>query len=499
MNLKLIYGEQVMSSIRKINPVILIGGSGTRLWPLSRSNYPKQFNKFSSEHSLFQQTLLRLNNIQNLGRIYLVVGQSNYFHCLDQLNELGIHNAEIIVEPVGHNTAPAVAVAAHHIQQKENTDENLMLVLPSDHQIKSTEKFAEAVKQAIAVAQDKIILFGVKPTEPSTGYGYIQAEDTNLLPAKVEKFLEKPDFDRAKVLITQSNCYWNSGMFFFSVKTILKEFKLHAPVIDELAKLSLSSGIHQGDACHLNSDAFSKMPTTPIDIAIMEKTDNAFVFPLESNWSDLGDWDAVYKNEIADDYGNVIVGDVISLSTTNSYLNSSKKLLTTIGVDNLVVVSTKDSVLVADKSKVQDVKMLVSQLKSTEYVESTKNTEKVYRPWGSYESLINFGNFQVKHIIVRPGGKLSLQMHYHRSEHWIVVKGIADVVCGDKSFQVRENESTYISKEMIHRLTNTQDIPLHLIEVQVGNYLGEDDIVRFEDVYGRVEDKTKKVDSDLIA
>ncbi|OGT43035.1 MAG: mannose-1-phosphate guanylyltransferase/mannose-6-phosphate isomerase [Gammaproteobacteria bacterium RIFCSPHIGHO2_12_FULL_40_19] len=468
-----------------INPVILIGGSGTRLWPMSRVNYPKQFNKFLGDHSLFQQTLLRLSAIQNCGKIILVVGESNYFLCLDQLRELSIDNVDIIVEPIGKNTAPAVAVAAEYICQNDN-DNNLMLVLPSDHQIKDTDHFIQTVHDAMHKASEKLVLFGVVPNSPATGYGYIQAENSEQ-PAKVAQFIEKPSLENAELLIQKPNCFWNSGMFFFSAKAILREMQMHAPEIDVLAKAALSKAIQQGNTCYLHRDSFSAMPNIPLDIAIMEKTNNAYVFPLQSDWSDLGDWNAVYQTEKADEQGNVAIGNVLSLSTKNSYLHSNNKLLTTIGIDNLVVVSAKDSVLIADKNKVQDVKALVDLLKSGQYAEHAHNDLKVHRPWGSYESVINMDNFQVKHIVVKPGGTLSLQLHYHRSEHWIVVKGIAEVICGENAYQVHENQSTYIPKETKHRLVNLQSTPLHLIEVQVGSYLGEDDIVRYDDVYGRAD------------
>ena len=467
----------------KINPVILIGGSGTRLWPMSRINYPKQFNKFSGEYSLFQQTVLRVKNLPSLGKMTLVVGESNYFLCLDQLHELDIHDANIIVEPMGKNTLPAIAVSAQCIQQ---SNDHLMLVLASDHHIKNENAFIETVEKACAHANDRLILFGIKPNAPATGYGYIQALETATPPTKVEKFLEKPNLERAKELIALPDCYWNSGMFFFSSDTILREIEKYAPDVNALAKQSLEAGIQQGNTIYLNRNTFSQMPSTPIDIAIMEKTDNAYVFPLESDWSDLGDWNAVYDSKVADEHGNVSVGRVVSLSTKNSYLHSSDKLLTTIGVDNLVVVASKDSVLVADKSHAQHVKNLVELLKESEFSEHAHNDSKVYRPWGSYESVVNLNNFQVKHIIVKPGGKLSLQMHHQRSEHWVVVKGVADVICGEHAFKVHENESTYIPKHTKHRLLNLQHTPLHIIEVQVGDYLGEDDIIRFDDVYGRV-------------
>jgi mannose-1-phosphate guanylyltransferase/mannose-6-phosphate isomerase len=471
-----------------INPVILIGGSGTRLWPMSRANYPKQFNRFLGEYSLFQNTLLRLNNIDNLGKIILVVGESNYFICLDQLSELKMNNVDILVEPTGRNTAPAVAVTAKYMSEHYG-ENNLMLVLPSDHQIQNVEKFVETVHDAVKIASEKLVLFGVKPTSPATGYGYIQTEMNATLPAKVEKFLEKPNVENAKVLIQHENCFWNSGMFFFTPKAILKDIAIFAQDLDRLGDLALANSTRQGNTCYLNRKAFSEMPNIPLDIAIMEKTNNAYVFPLKSDWSDLGDWKAVYETSPTDENGNVKIGSVLSHSTTNSFLHSNSKLITTVGVDNLVVVAAKDSVLVADKSKVQDVKALVDLLKSGQYAEHASNDLKVFRPWGSYESLINMDNFQVKHIIVNPGGKLSLQLHHHRSEHWIVVKGIAQVVCGDKEIELHENQSTYIPKETKHRLINLQNTPLHLIEVQVGDYLGEDDIVRFDDVYGRADVK----------
>ncbi len=478
-------------SINNINPVILIGGSGTRLWPLSRVNYPKQFIKFSGAYSLFQLTLLRLNNIENINQIYLVVGENNYFLCLEQLRELNLKNIEMLIEPVGRNTAPAIAVAAEAIKKKSG-DAQLMLVLPSDHQIKDTEKFAESINQAVEFAKDKIILFGIKPIEPSTAYGYIQTENkinnktgNKTIPLKVEKFLEKPDLEKAKILISKQNCFWNSGMFFFSVDVIVNAIEKHAPEINELAKNSLDKAIKEGCATYLNKTIFSKMPNIAIDIAVMEKTDNAFVFKLKSDWSDLGDWNSVSKNEAYDINGNVNIGNILTINTKNSYLNSPNKLLATIGVDNLVVVTTRDSVLVANKNQTQDVKTLVNLLKNSNFSECIENDLKVFRPWGSYENVVDLDNFKVKHIIVKPGGKLSLQMHHQRSEHWIVVKGIADVVCGEKNYEVYKNESTYIPKKTKHRLMNLQETPLHLIEVQVGDYLKEDDIIRFDDIYGR--------------
>lgn len=470
----------------KINPVILVGGTGTRLWPMSRSNFPKQFNKFDGEYSLFQQTLLRLKEIRNINRIYLIVNESNYFLCLDQLNELQINNVSIIVEPLSRNTAPAIAAATVILQQHHAQDE-LMLVLASDHKIKNTSQFAETIHEASQLANDKIILFGVKPDHPSTAYGYIQAAGDATTPVKVKSFLEKPNLQKAAQLIKQSDCFWNSGLFLFSIETISKELSNHALDIYQLALSASKNAITRDNTYYLNRDAFSNMPNIPIDIAVMEKTHSAYVLALKSDWSDLGDWNAIYSNAQADTHGNVAVGNVLSLSTTNSYLQSSDKLLTTVGLDNIVVVASKDSVLVADKNQTQSIKALVDLLKQN-HADYVTHDVKVHRPWGTYESVVRAGNFQVKHIIVKPGGILSLQLHHHRSEHWIVVKGIADVICGNESFQVNENESTYIPINTKHRLINLQDGPLELIEVQVGNYLGEDDIVRLEDVYGRTKE-----------
>lgn len=430
----------------KINPIILVGGTGTRLWPLSRANYPKQFAQLDGQYSLFQQTLLRVQKIQNLNHIYLIVNESNYFLCLDQLNELKIEEVDIIVEPVGRNTAPAVACAAHILKLKQQENE-LMLVLPSDHKIKNAEQFAESINQAATFSSpDKLILFGIKPNEPSTAYGYIQSEHAATTPAKVNIFFEKPDIENAKILMSQPNCYWNSGMFLFSADAVLKEMALHAPDINQLASAAATRSITRSNTYYLHSDDFTQMPNVALDVAVMEKTQAAFVLELQSDWSDLGDWNAIYKNSQSDEHGNVSIGNTFSHNTKNSYLHSNDKLLATVGVDNLIVVASKDSVLIADKRHTQDVKVLVDLLKSNGYADYVANDLKVHRPWGTYESVIKSTRFQVKHIVVKPSGKLSLQSHCHRSEHWIVVKGIAEVVCGEQSFQVCENESTFYSK-----------------------------------------------------
>jgi len=476
-----------------LNPVILVGGTGTRLWPLSRANYPKQFARLDGQYSLFQQTVLRVKEIQHLNCIYIVVNESNYFLCLDQLRDCHVENVTIIVEPEGRNTAPAIAAAAHIMKQRHMQHE-LMLVLPSDHKIKNNDAFVTTVHQAMnASIEKKLILFGIKPYEPSTAYGYIQTEHDATQLTKVKSFFEKPSLDNAKIFISQPNCYWNSGMFLFSAETLLTELSCHAPDIDRLGYLSVENAIHRDNTHYLNRDDFSKMPNIAIDIAVMEKTNAAYMLALQSDWSDLGDWHAIHKNAQADQNGNVSVGNVFSLDTQNSYLHSDDKLLATLGVDNLVVVASKDSVLIADKSKTQDVKILVNLLKSQGHGDCLADDLKVHRPWGTYESIMTSKNVRVKHIVVKPSGKLSLQLHAHRSEHWVVVKGVADVTNGEKSFQLFENQSVYIPKNTKHRLSNLQDHELHLIEVQVGDYVGEDDIVRFDDVYGRVSQSAEEV------
>ncbi len=464
----------------RINPVILVGGTGTRLWPLSRANYPKQFTQLDGQYSLFQQTLLRLKKIQTLHRIYLVVNENNYFLCLDQLNDLDMYGVEFIVEPEGRNTAPAIAACAFIMKQK-NEPEELMLVLPSDHKITDNKKFLNTVNQAIPFAiEKKLILFGVKPNEPSAAYGYIQAENNAKSGAKVKAFFEKPNKENATIFMSKPHCYWNSGMFLFSANTALHEIAQHAPDIYQLANRAAKNAIMRENTHYLHRDDFAKIPNMPIDVAVFEKTDAAYVFELQSDWSDLGDWDALHKNTQSDSDGNVSIGNVFSYDTKNSYLRSTDKLLATVGVDNLVVVASKDSVLIADKSKAQDVKTLVDLLKSNGYADYLVNDLKVQRPWGTYELIMKTKNLQVKHILLKPGEKLSLQSHAQRSEHWVIIKGMADVICGENVFQLHENESTFIPKNTKHRLINSQNSYLELIEVQAGDYIGEDDIVRYD-------------------
>lgn len=469
----------------KICPVILIGGTGTRLWPLSRANHPKQFIQFENNLSLFQKTVLRLRALKSVDRIVLVVNQNHYFLCIEQLRDLNCAQVDIIVEPESRNTAPAIACAAYWIMRHAGS-EALMLVLPSDHHIADIDGFIRSIKTAATFADNqKLILFGVRPTNPVTGYGYIETTTNANLPVKITHFYEKPTEDKAKQLIALPHCYWNSGLFLFSVDAILSQLELYQSHIALLCQQAIQDADIRDRCCYLHSKSFAALPFISIDNAIMEKTQQAYVMILQSDWTDLGDWNAVSEQSISDENGNVTAGRVICESTQNSYLHSSYPLLATIGVDHLVVVASRDSVLVADKSKAQDVKKLVSQLSLLGFSEHIQDHVRVHRPWGAYEIIMKSSHFCVKHILVKPNAKLSLQSHQHRSEHWIVVKGIADVECDQKHFQVFENQSTYVSKNTKHRLMNFQSTPLELIEVQVGEHISEDDIIRYDDVYGR--------------
>lgn len=469
----------------KICPVILIGGSGTRLWPLSRSNHPKQFIQFENKLSLFQKTVLRLKTLKSVDKIVLVVNQNHYFICIDQLRELNCGQVDIIVEPESRNTAPAITCAAQWLMRYVDKDA-LMLVLPSDHHIEQVDEFIRSIETAAThVDANKLILFGVTPTGPVTGYGYIEATEQAIFPVKIAHFYEKPTEHNAKKLIELPHCYWNSGLFLFSVEAILLQMQYYQPDIAELSQQAMEHAVIRDHSCYLDRSYFAAMPSISIDHAIMEKTQHAYVMALQSDWTDLGDWNAVSEQGVSDENGNVSIGRVICESTKNSYLHSSFPLLATIGVDHLVVVASRDSVLIADKSKTQDVKKLVAQLSHLGFSEHVVDHAQVHRPWGTYEIILKSSCFCVKHIVVKPNAKLSLQSHQHRSEHWVVVKGIADVECGQNRFQVFENQSTYVSKNTKHRLMNFQLTSLELIEVQVGEHIGEEDIIRYDDVYGR--------------
>ncbi|GGP39849.1 mannose-1-phosphate guanylyltransferase/mannose-6-phosphate isomerase [Shewanella saliphila] len=467
----------------QIVPVIMAGGSGSRLWPMSRALHPKQFLKLTSSNSMLQETVLRTLPFADNKNI-VICNEDHRFLAAEQLREIN-QLGQIILEPVGRNTAPAIALAALELQ-KQNS-EALMLVLAADHVIKDVAAFEESVKKAtVAAQQGKMVTFGIVPTHAETGYGYIKRGEPQLSGYTVNQFVEKPDLATAQEYLNSGDYYWNSGMFLFKASDYLKELQKHRPDIYQACLQAIDHTTSDLDFIRVNEQEFLKCPSESIDYAVMEKTDNAVVIPLDAKWSDVGAWSALWDISDKDVNNNVMQGDVLTHNSNNSYFNAEHKMIAAVGVDNIVVIETKDAVLVAHKDKVQDVKAIVEQLKSQNRTEHHLHRE-VYRPWGKYDS-IDFGERdQVKRITVKPGEKLSIQMHHHRSEHWIVVSGTAKVTNGEQTIIVTEDQSTYIPLGTIHALENPGKIPLEMIEVQTGSYLGEDDIVRFEDRYGRVK------------
>mgnify|MGYP005813383891 CR=1 FL=1 len=467
----------------QIVPVIMAGGTGSRLWPMSRALHPKQFLKLTSSNSMLQETVLRTLPFADNKNI-VICNEDHRFLAAEQLREIN-QLGQIILEPVGRNTAPAIALAALELQKQNN--EALMLVLAADHVIKDVAAFEESVKKAtVAAQQGKMVTFGIVPTHAETGYGYIKRGDSQLSGFTVNQFVEKPDLATAQEYINSGDYYWNSGMFLFKASDYLKELQKHRPDIYQACLKAIDHTTSDLDFIRVNEQEFLKCPSESIDYAVMEKTDNAVVIPLDAKWSDVGAWSALWDISDKDLNNNVMQGDVLTHNSSNSYFNAEHKMIAAVGVDNIVVIETKDAVLVAHKDKVQDVKAIVEQLKSQNRTEHHLHRE-VYRPWGKYDS-IDFGERdQVKRITVKPGEKLSIQMHHHRSEHWIVVSGTAKVTNGEQTIIVTEDQSTYIPLGTIHALENPGKIPLEMIEVQTGSYLGEDDIVRFEDRYGRVK------------
>lgn len=466
-----------------ILPVIMAGGSGSRLWPLSRQLNPKQFLKIHGEHSLLQQTLNRLEQLDTQSPV-VICNEDHRFMVAEQLRQISVKDASILLEPVGRNTAPAIALAALHAVQEEDP---ILLVLAADHHIGDPSAFHHAVEAAHGLAEkDLLVTFGIVPSHPETGYGYIQRgaslEDNGY---KVARFVEKPDAVKAEEYLIAGDYYWNSGMFMFRASAYLKALATFRPDILSACEQSVSHLTVDMDFIRVNSDAFAACPDESIDYAVMEKAQDAAVVPLDADWSDIGSWSALWEIGNKDTQGNVCKGDVITLDSTNSLIHTQSRLVATLGVENLVVVETKDAVLVASKNQVQEVKKLVEMLKQEGRCEHVNHRE-VYRPWGVYDVVEVGERFQVKRITVKPGAKISVQMHHHRAEHWVVVSGTAKVTKGEQTFYVSENQSTFISIGEVHALENPGKIPLELIEVQSGAYLGEDDIVRFEDNYGRV-------------
>ncbi|MEN8426841.1 mannose-1-phosphate guanylyltransferase/mannose-6-phosphate isomerase [Acinetobacter schindleri] len=473
-------------------PVILSGGSGTRLWPLSRSNYPKQFLPITEERTLFQLTLERISNLNqsliNFHNPIIVTNDNHRFIVAEQLRQENV-NAKILLEPVARNTAPAIAAAAQ--LALSYGEDPVLLILAADHVIQQQDAFNQSIQVGLAAAEaGQLVTFGVVPTSPETGYGYIKAtghiektQSTQAYP--VEKFVEKPDLTTAQDYLAEGSYLWNSGMFMFKASVYLQELEKYNPAIAKNAQASVQNSKNDLDFIRLNKDHFEQSPEDSIDYAVMEHTDKAVVVPLCADWNDVGAWKSVWEVSQKDENGNSLRGDVIAQDTHNSLIHAETRLVSTLGLENIVVIETADAVLVADQSKVQDIKKIVEHLKSNQRSE-IESHRKVFRPWGSYDSIEHGSRYQVKCIVVNPGQKLSLQMHHHRAEHWIIVNGTAKVRKGDETIILTENQSIYIPLGETHALENPGKVPLELIEVQSGSYLGEDDIVRFEDVYGRV-------------
>ena len=467
-------------------PVILSGGSGTRLWPLSRATLPKQFLPLVSQYTLFQETLLRLKDFPELAAPLVVCNNEHRFLAAEQLH--AIHAAPLlqILEPAGRNTAPAVAIAAFAAQEKDA--QAILLVLPADHLIQDVAAFHRAIRSALDLAQqEKLVTFGITPDEPATGFGYIErgAElGVGKQSFSVARFVEKPDSDTAKEFLASGNFFWNSGMFVFKAEVYLDELQRHRPDIYQAAQQAWRHSTHDLDFCRLDEKDFAACPAESIDYAVMEHTRAAAMVTVNIGWSDIGSWSSLADVCPQDSRGNALRGDVYTAETANSYVRAESRMVAAIGVRDLVIVETADAVLVMHKDFAQDVKHTVEYLKQAERTEHLIH-RRVYRPWGYYEGIDVGDRFQAKRIMVKPGCKLSLQMHHHRAEHWVVVSGTAQVTRGDEVLLLHEDQSTYIPIGEKHRLENVGKLPLYLIEVQSGSYLGEDDIVRFEDEYKR--------------
>ena len=482
-----------------IIPVILSGGSGNRLWPLSRTQFPKQYLSLVGKNSMLQETILRLNGIENLSQPIIVCNVDHRFIVAEQLKQIDVADATIILEPIARNTAPAIIASAIQSLQMKNSTDDILLILSADHFIQDTKAFYQSMSVALIHAgKGKIVTFGIVPTHANTGYGYIQAETTsdeyNSTAMNVKCFKEKPDKELADVYLLENDksrddnltpsWYWNSGMFVCQAKTLIDDSSIHSSEILSKVRSSVKNAIYDFDFIRLEEKTFASSPNMSIDYALMEKSKNVIVVPIDAKWTDVGSWSTLYDIGKKDNSNNLIKGDVVSLETTNSYINASHHLVATIGIDNLIVVGTSDAILIASRDKSQEVKKIVEKLQLMDRDEAHSN-RKVYRPWGFYDSIDCGDNFQVKRIQVNPGSKLSLQKHQHRAEHWIITSGEATVTCGENTFKLKENQSTFIPKGEIHRLENQGEAVLEIIEIQTGHYLGEDDIIRLEDDYQR--------------
>jgi len=467
----------------KITPVILSGGSGSRLWPSSRSLYPKQFLKLVSDQTMLQETVSRLNGLDGLSSPVVVANNEHRFLVAEQLKEIDINDSKIILEPTPKNTAPAIALAALSVE-----GEDVILVLPADHIIENIDGFHQAIKDAMPLCESgNLVTFSIVPSSPEIGYGYIKAGKSigSAQAFEVAEFVEKPSLEIAKQYLENGQYSWNSGMFMFKASVFLSELKEFEAEMVKLCESSIRKASSDIDFIRVDETEFGKCMSNSIDYAVMEKTTKGVVMPLDVGWNDIGSWSALWQQLEKDENGNVLDGDVIVNDVKNSFIKCDKKLIAAVGVEDIVLVETDDSILLAKKDCVQDVKSIVNRLVKDDRPEAELH-RKVYRPWGFYDSIENGDGFQVKRLVVYPGAQLSLQMHYHRAEHWVVVKGTAEIVNGEDKILLGVNESTYIPIGAKHQLSNPGKMNLELIEVQSGSYLGEDDIVRFEDVYGRV-------------
>ena len=470
-----------------IVPVVLAGGSGTRLWPLSRDLYPKQLIPLPKHETMLQSTLSRLAGLEGVAAPIVIGNEKTRFMTAEQLRVMGISPAAIILEPVGRNTAPAVAVAA--LRTQVNTPEALLLVLPADHYIEHPGRFREVLTRAVPHARKgRLITFGILPTTPETGYGYIRkgaplseaAEDA----FAIDRFVEKPDLATAETYLASGEYLWNSGMFLFRADIVLAELEAFAPDMVAACRKAVEAGVSDLDFFRLDREAFTLSPSDSIDYAVMEKTDRGAVIPLDAGWNDLGSWEALWQVGKKDENENVVKGDILIHDVKNSYLHGESRLVAAVGLSDHIVVETADAVLIAPRDRVQDVKKLVERLKTAKRPESATH-RTVYRPWGSSETIHAAARFDVKRLTVKPGARISLQKHFNRAEHWIIVNGSALVKKGEDQFLLKEDESTYIPAGMLHRLENPGKMDLELIEIRTGSYLGEDDIDRIEDDYGR--------------
>jgi len=479
-------------TVKKIVPIILAGGTGSRLWPLSRKSFPKQFlNLLDDKYTMLQKTYKRVENLGDICRPIIICNEEHRFIAGHQMKEINIEPLEILLEPEGRNTTPAITIAALKALDifKETNIEPILLILSSDHQIKDINQFQLAIKNSIDLAlQDNLIIFGVPPTYPATGYGYIKSEkrlnNNKSIACKVDKFIEKPDKETAEYLIKEKNYSWNSGMFIFKASSIIDEIKTFAPDTLRYCVKCLKESKKDLDFLRLEKKSFIKCESTSIDISVFEKTKKAFVIPFECGWDDIGSWESLWKMSKKDHNGNSLNGRVFAHNTKNSIVRSEDKLLVSLGLEDAVIIETKDAVLVTNKKYSQDVKNIITLLNAKGFIEA-HNHKVVYRPWGSFLSIEDGNSWQIKKIEVNPGQSLSLQMHYHRSEHWVVVSGTAKVEIDNVEKIIGPNESAYIPLGVKHRLSNPSKIKLTLIEIQSGSYLGEDDIKRFEDLYGR--------------